>query len=288
MNDITTTRADSAAQKAAEYLDAMGLANGLRPAQKTQFIEICTAYQLNPFKREIYGVKYGDNFNIIVGYEVYLKRAERSGKLDGWHKETVGAIADGTLASTITIYRKDWSRPFQHTAYFSEFNGQSPLWKKSPRFMLEKVASAQAFRLAFPDELGGIPYTQEETSLFSDGPTPPSDSTGGYAILAGEVKMMLDADVVYGEQLDMMREEFAAASSAGDTYGMQQLHATMTTILNERIERGLAAVYPSEIAISRARAKYPDKLVLLAHLIERAKKKSKPEPEPDATPAEAK
>ena len=28
--------------------------------------------------------------------------------------------------------------------------------------MIKKVAMSQGFRLCFPDELGGIPYTQEE------------------------------------------------------------------------------------------------------------------------------
>ena len=31
-----------------------------------------------------------------------------------------------------------------------------------PNFMLKKVAIAQGFRLAFPDELGGLPYLAEE------------------------------------------------------------------------------------------------------------------------------
>ena len=36
------------------------------------------------------------------------------------------------------------------------------VWEKMGRFMLRKVAIAQAFRLAFPDELGGMPYTADE------------------------------------------------------------------------------------------------------------------------------
>jgi hypothetical protein len=35
-------------------------------------------------------------------------------------------------------------------------------WTKQPRFQLRKVAIAQAFRLAFPDELGGLPYESSE------------------------------------------------------------------------------------------------------------------------------
>lgn len=54
---------------------------------------MCTAFHLNPIKREVHGIKYKgkngfpDTFQIVIGYEVYLKRAERTGKLDGFNVE---------------------------------------------------------------------------------------------------------------------------------------------------------------------------------------------------------
>ena len=36
------------------------------------------------------------------------------------------------------------------------------VWREKPGTMLKKVAIAQAFRLAFPDEMGSLPYTAEE------------------------------------------------------------------------------------------------------------------------------
>ena len=165
MNDIATTNTELMTQTAVKWLENMGFLKKMKEPQKEQFIEICVLYGLNPFKREIYAVPYGEGFNIIVGYEVYLKRAERSGKLDGWEVETTGTGAD--LAATVTIYRKDWRQPFKHTARLTEFSGRGPLWQKSPAFMLGKVAVSQGFRMAFPDELGGIPYSDEETDTFS-------------------------------------------------------------------------------------------------------------------------
>ena len=45
------------------------------------FMGISKSYGLNPLKREIHFVKYGSApASIIVGYEIYLKRAERTGK----------------------------------------------------------------------------------------------------------------------------------------------------------------------------------------------------------------
>ena len=144
--------------KAIEWLQSMG--TSLPKAQATQFLELCQAYKLNPFKREIYAVGYNGKFNIITGYEVYLKRAERTGRLDGWQ---CVANNEGTKAK-ITIWRKDWSHPFEHEVFMSEVRQNSPIWQKMPIFMMKKVCTEQGMRLCFPDELGGMPYGEEEVS----------------------------------------------------------------------------------------------------------------------------
>lgn len=169
MNEVTvkenvTTELVDYKSKALDYLSSMG--NKLPAKHQTQFLEIAQAFQLNPFKREIYAVGYGDNWNIITGYEVYLKRAERIGKLDGWNCTVSGKGEE--MTATVTIYRKDWKMPFTHTVYFSEVcqktkDGRlNSVWGKMPSFMCRKVAIAQGFRLCFPDEFGGMPYTADE------------------------------------------------------------------------------------------------------------------------------
>ena len=159
------------------YLDAMGLAQKLTDKEKTQFLEISQAFGLNPFKREIYCSKYGEGqyakTSIIVGYETYIKRAERSGQLDGWQVVTEGKVEDGSLKAIITIYRKDRKMPFIHEVYYSEYvqktkTGEvTAFWQKSFT-MIKKVAMAQGFRLCFSDELGGMPYTKEEIPEVED------------------------------------------------------------------------------------------------------------------------
>ncbi len=158
------------AQKLREYLNIAGVAPKLSEKERMNFIEIAQAYSLNPFKREIYCVSYGVGENrttsIITGYEVYIKRAERTGKLDGWEVAVEGKMPE--LKAVVTIYRNDWSRAFKHEVYFEEVvqrrrDGQmNAMWAKMPKFMLRKVAIAQGFRLCFPDELGGMPYTADE------------------------------------------------------------------------------------------------------------------------------
>lgn len=169
---LTTVAETLSAQKLLQYLDIAGIAKSLTQQERLQFVEIAQAYQLNPFKREIYCNTYGKDekrtTSIITGYEVYIKRAERTGKLNGYKVDISGSIKENNLTATITIFRKDWEHPFQHEVYFEEVcqktrDGRlNSIWSKMPKFMTKKVAIAQGFRLCFSDELGGMPYTADE------------------------------------------------------------------------------------------------------------------------------
>ena len=145
---------------AKEYLKLVG--QNVPEGDAMKFLHICRAFGLNPFKREVYFIPYGKEANIIVGYEVYLKRAERSGKLSGWRVWTEGSLKDGTLKACIEIRRKDWEHPFYHEVWYREYMRNTQIWKEKPITMIKKVAIAQGFRLCFPEELGGLPYTAEE------------------------------------------------------------------------------------------------------------------------------
>lgn len=137
------------------------------------FLRICELSHLNPFKREAYIVKYGQNpASILTGYEVYLKRAEKSQKWDGMKVWTEGSLnghaSPPTLIAKIEIYRKDWTHPFCHEVEYSEYvqrkqdGSPNKFWNEKPKTMLKKVVVSQGLRLAFPDEVGGLPYTEEE------------------------------------------------------------------------------------------------------------------------------
>lgn len=176
-------------KKLLEFLDAFGIGDQLTNGEKTMFCEVAQALKLNPFKREIYPVAYGEGdkrkLNLITGYEVYIKRAERSGLLKGWRVWTTGSLQEKVIKATYTgrdhqrhsfdktvlrgdlqghieIYRKDWPEPFVHEVDFDEFTQDNAMWQTKPRTMIKKVAIGQGFRLAFPDEFGGMPYVEEE------------------------------------------------------------------------------------------------------------------------------
>jgi len=166
-----------AKDRAVRYLDALG--SELNEEQRYMFVDLCSSFGLNPFLREIHGLvhwnkdKNRHDLTIVVGYEVYLKRAIRTGKVKGWRVWTTG---DGRkLKAHILIRRSDWAEPFYHEVDFEEYakyvfdkreSGYrlTTFWKSKPRTMLKKVVMAQGFRLCFPDqdEIAGLPYAEDE------------------------------------------------------------------------------------------------------------------------------
>ena len=165
MSEIMKTEGNSELQayqsKAIEYLNNMGMAQ-IEKKHQNQFLEMCSTFKLNPFSRDVYAIAYKDKFNIIVGFEVYLRRASESGKLAGWKAWTTGSKENKNLKGCIEIHRKDFSAPFYHEVDFDEYNTNQNLWVSKPKTMIKKVAMAQGFRLCFPEQLSGIGYTADE------------------------------------------------------------------------------------------------------------------------------
>lgn len=143
------------------------------------FLNQCSMFGLNPFKREIYLIKYkqGDPATFVVGYEVYLKRAERTNKWAGMSSGTEDGPDGRPIKAWADVYRKDWPKPLHHEVFYDEYVGLKDEWKDNqrtgrrvptrfwadkPKTMLKKVAIAQAMRMAFPDEMAGMPYIEEE------------------------------------------------------------------------------------------------------------------------------
>lgn len=151
------------------------------------FLNLCAMFQLNPFKREVYPIKYkaGEPASFVIGYETYLKRAERTKNWAGL--ETGADFGDTGLPTKAwaRVFRKDWAeRSLYHEVYYAEYvqtkaeyvNGQptgkrvpNKMWAEKPITMLKKVAIAQAMRMAFPDEMAGLPYIEEELHLGEQG-----------------------------------------------------------------------------------------------------------------------
>jgi phage recombination protein Bet len=167
---------------AEKFLSLSGTGDKLTPMEKEQFYQLCKAFHLNPYKREIYAIVYGKGerrkCNIVIGYEVFLKLGNRSGRINGWKAWTEGelnkeAANKSTLKACIEIHRKDWKMPFYHEVFFSEYYGThwdydlnkavlNEIWNNKPITMIKKVVIGQGFRLCVPEDLEGVPYLEEE------------------------------------------------------------------------------------------------------------------------------
>jgi phage recombination protein Bet len=139
------------------------------------FLQQCAAFNLNPFKREIFLIKYNSDEpgQIVIAYQTFIARAERSLRLKGWrtwvdYGQDDIAQAKSPIRAHIEIFRADWDKPFVHSVRFSEYIGHkrdgsvTKMWKEKEETMIRKVVTTQGFRLCFPDELGDLPFTTEE------------------------------------------------------------------------------------------------------------------------------
>lgn len=149
------------------------------------FLQLCKYQGLNPFLREAYLIKYGSAAaTIVVGKEVFTKRAERHPEYrgieagiyvqlaDGNVKERKGSMTlptDRVVGGWAKVYREGYAVPIEAAVSFDEYAGRkndgslNNQWATKPATMIRKVAVVQALREAFPSEFGGM-YSQEEIS----------------------------------------------------------------------------------------------------------------------------
>ena len=114
-------------------------------------MELARRYYLDPFSRQIWAIKYGNQpAMIFASRDGLLSIAHRSGFFDGIESAPNFDDKGALISATCTVYRKDISHPFKKTVYLREYASSSnPLWKSKPITMLCKVAEAQALRQAF-------------------------------------------------------------------------------------------------------------------------------------------
>lgn len=147
------------------------------------FISLCKFQKLNPFMKEAYLIKYGNQpATIVVGKEAFMKRAMRNPNYAGYEagvvivndetgvmEERVGTIVldgESLVGGWARVHIKGWVTPLKVTVNFGEYclmkDGKpASNWAIKPSTMIRKVALVQALREAFPEDVGGL-YTAEE------------------------------------------------------------------------------------------------------------------------------
>ena len=141
-------------------------------------VELCNRQHLNPFTKEVYLVKYGSApASIITSYQVFNRRANRQPNYGGI-KSGVVVLRDGEVVKKrgSAVYKQvgeqllggwaevqfgDGKEPAYVELALSDYSTGKSSWAKMPGVMIEKCAKAGAWRLAYPDEFGGM-YTGEE------------------------------------------------------------------------------------------------------------------------------
>lgn len=148
------------------------------------FINLCKFSKLNPWAKEAYCIKYGNEpATMVVGKEAFQKRAEANPNYDGaeagiivinketgeivYRKGTLKLPNEELIGGYAEVWRKDRSHSTRIEVSFEEYAGRKKdgslngQWSKKQATMIRKVALVQALRETFPSAFGGM-YTAEE------------------------------------------------------------------------------------------------------------------------------
>ena len=160
-----------------EYI--VGSSNGKITMQEFKFFtELCKVRKLNPFLKEAYLIKFGNQpAQIVVGKDAILKRAILHSKFNGREqgiivlgkndevierKGTFKLNDEKLVGGWAKVYRKDWEHPtyvsvaFEEVAQHKTDGELNSNWKSKGATMVEKVALVRALRETFIEDLGGM------------------------------------------------------------------------------------------------------------------------------------
>lgn len=127
-------------------------AKDLNESEFDLFMAQAKAMDLNPFTKEIYGIKVSGRLVLMTSIGGLRKIAHQSGKYLGCKVEVFNK-ADGTIFSATAKVKKlvgMREAEFEATVMFDEYTSGQGNWKDMPRQMIAKTAEAHALRMAFP------------------------------------------------------------------------------------------------------------------------------------------
>lgn len=168
------------------------VAKGASNEELKYCLTVARRYRLDPFKRQIWFVsrwdKNADNgkggtgafvWTPTVGIDGLLFMSARDHHVDfgsislpeyGPMYTPEGANFKAPEWAKVKVFKKGVTEPTEAIAYFDEYCpsdfSKAPFWRKMPRRMIGKCASALALRQAYPD-LGGL-YIPEECERIAE------------------------------------------------------------------------------------------------------------------------
>lgn len=163
-----------------------GDADKVTDQEVMMFLALCKYQKLNPFLREAYLIKYGNEpATIVTGKETFTKRAAKNELCTGWQAGVIVQKKDGSIeyrngtlvlsneelvGGWARVNRKDWKDPLEITVSLREYERKKKdgtlmrNWREMPATMIRKVALVQALREAFPEDFQGM-YSPEEMPI---------------------------------------------------------------------------------------------------------------------------
>ena len=192
--------------------------------EAANFLHLCKYMGLNPFVKDAYLIKFGDNAaSMVVGKDAFMKRADAHPQFAGIISGVIVLSGDKIDNRTGTLVLKGdeivggWARVARNdrkvdvdvTVTFSEFNNNRGLWKTMPSVMIEKCAIVTALRRAFPATFSGMYDSAEMGVDLSDDLEP---------ALTNSVSTVVDGPVVIeAERVDEIVEATQALIAEAKT-----------------------------------------------------------------------
>ena len=177
------------------------------------FINLCKYSGLNPWLKEAYCIKYGNEpATMVTGKDAFTKRADREPAFDGMQAGIIVTNSDDeiiyrdgaaklpdekVIGGWAEVFRKDRSHSTRIEVGFDEYAMKkkdgtlNQQWRTKPATMIRKVAMVQALREAFPQTFGGMLAAEElgqEDPDNSGIPSPIMDQTTGEIVNAEVVR----------------------------------------------------------------------------------------------------
>lgn len=156
----------------------------LNPAEYSYFSSVCDLYGLNPYVKDIYAIKFGQQAaTFVIDYKVMQQAADNDPSFDGLKTGVLYIDTKGTpqeregayllpgeqlLGAWCDVFRKGRTHTNRVYALYEENKKTksdgtiNSNWKDKPVFMITKVAKAQALREAFPNMFSNNTYTSDE------------------------------------------------------------------------------------------------------------------------------
>jgi len=176
------------------------VARGANDSQLALFLQVCKSRNLDPFTKQVYFTPQG----IIVSIDGLRAIAERTncyapGATRYEYDESKSLVA--AFVSVKKFVNGTWF-DVEESAFYEEYRGSSPIWKKMPRVMLAKCAEARALRRAFSSDLSGL-YAAEEMDQAQrdERPVevtvlPAADAGRDYSVAAEAIRNATDLDAL--------------------------------------------------------------------------------------------